>query len=51
MDETKTLDEQYDEYAEFLRNDPEEQKIQRAKKERRAKRERERLEEKWEYSE
>lgn len=35
----KTLDEQYDEYAEFLRNDPEEQKIQQAKKERRAKRE------------
>lgn len=44
MNNGKTLDEQYDEYAEFLRNDPEEQKIQQAKKERRAKRKRERVE-------
>lgn len=45
MNNEKTLDEKYDEYAEFLRNDPEEQKIQQAKKERRAKREQERIEE------
>lgn len=44
MNNEKTLDEKYDEYAEFLRNDPEEQKIQQAKKERRSKRERERIE-------
>lgn len=44
MNNEKTLDEQYAEYAEFLRNDPEEQKIQQAKKERRAKREQERVE-------
>ena len=45
MNNEKTLDEKYDEYAEFLRNDPEEQKIQQAKKKRRAKREQERAEE------
>lgn len=44
MNKEKTLDEQYAEYAEFLRNDPEEQKIQQAKKERRAKNERARVE-------
>lgn len=37
MDNNKTLDELYAEYGEFLRNDPEEQKIQQAKKKRRAK--------------
>jgi len=44
MNNEKSLDEMYVEYAEFLRNDPEERKIQQAKKQRRAKRERERLE-------
>lgn len=44
MDKSKTLDEKYDEYAEFLRNDPEEQEFQQVKKERRAERERERVE-------
>lgn len=39
MNDEKTLDELYAEYAEFLKNDPEEQKIQQAMKERRAKRE------------
>lgn len=38
------LDELYTEYGEYLRNDPEEQKIQEAMKERRAKREKERSE-------
>lgn len=44
MNNEKTLDEKYNEYAEFLRNDPEEQKIIQARKKRRAKREQERVE-------
>ena len=44
MNNEKTLDEKYDEYAEFLRNDPEEQEFQQVKKERCTERERERVE-------
>lgn len=44
MNDERTLDELYADYAEFLKNDPEEQKIQQAMKERRAERERNRVE-------